>query len=215
MTTLSDRTIRIPVQLNLEMLPARLMPEYAMSDEQLQRFCYLNDLVQIERSSDGTIHLYPMNSIATSDANSEITAQLRNWSTRNNAGRAVGSSVGFFLPDGSMLCPNASLISNARWNAISREELEGIPHFAPEFVIELVSNWKTLEVLRRKMPLWIANGVSLAWLVDPDTRCVTLYRPLAEPVTINGDWLDGDGPVRGFRSDLREIWNCYEFRSRS
>jgi len=148
-----DGDFLAPVQLNLQMLPVCLVPERAISDEEFQRFCLKNDSVQIERDSDGIIHLYPLNGFMTSDANSEITARLRNWSTSNNVGRAVGSSVGFFLPDGSMLCPNASLISNAKWHSLSREELEGIPHLTPDFVIELVSNWKTLEKLRWKMAL--------------------------------------------------------------
>jgi Uma2 family endonuclease len=206
----NDRGIQFPVRVGLEMLPARLVPERAMSDEEFQQFCFTNDAVQIERGSDGIIHLYPMNAAVTGDANSEITGQLRTWSNRNNVGKAVGSSVGYFLPDGSMLCPNAAFVSNTKWQAMTQEELKGIPRFAPDFVIELVSDWKTLDRLRRKMPLWFTNGVLLGWLVDPDVRAVTIYRPWEEPVTVSGDWLDGDGPVAGLRFNLPEIWRCYE-----
>jgi Uma2 family endonuclease len=78
---------------------------------------------------------------------------------------------------------------------MTQEELKGIPRFAPDFVIELVSDWKTLDRWRRKMPLWFANGVQLAQLVDPVVRAATIYRPREEPVTVSQDWLEGDGPV--------------------
>jgi hypothetical protein len=92
----SDRDIWSPLQTGLEMLPARLMPERAMSDREFQAFCLHNDLVQIARGRDGTIHIYPRNTIATSEANAEITAQLCGWNSRSNAGKVLGSSAGFF-----------------------------------------------------------------------------------------------------------------------
>jgi Uma2 family endonuclease len=55
--------------------------------------------------------------------------------------------------------------------------------------------------------LWIENGVSLGWLIDPGGRSATVYRRQAVPVTVTADWLAGEGPVDGFRFDLREIWS--------
>ena len=157
----NDRDIQFPVRIGLEMLPACLVPEPAMSNEEFQPFCFTNDAVQIERSSDRIIHLYPMNVAVTSDANSEITDQRRTWSNRNDVGKTVGSSVAYFLPDGSMLCPNSPFFSNTKSQAITQEELKGIPRFAPDFVIELVSDWRILDKFRRKMALWCLQTVFL------------------------------------------------------
>jgi Uma2 family endonuclease len=86
-----------------------------------------------------------------------------------------------------MMCRSACLILNAKWNALSREELEGIPRCAPDFVIELTSRWKTPEFLFRKMSLWIENGVSLTWLIDSGARSVTVYRTKVDPVAVNAN----------------------------
>jgi hypothetical protein len=62
---------------------------------------------------------------------------------------------------------------------------------------------------KERMTLWFANGVLLAWLVDPGVRAVTIYRRREEPVRVSGDWREGDGPVPGLRFNLAEIWRCY------
>lgn len=191
------------------MLPATLVVERAMSDFEFEQFCFRNDLVQIERTRDGAIQLYPLNGARSSFANALITGQLGQWCHQRARGMVVGSDAGFFLPDGSMLCPNAAYISNESIKSVPRLELRGIPHLCPDFVIELLTNWKRLEVLEKKMPLWITNGASLAWLIDPNRRIATVYKPGDEPKSARGKWLEGDGPVAGFKLDLEEIWDCY------
>ena len=52
---------------------------------------------------DGWIELNPPAAGFASDANSEITYQLRSWWHSRKRGRVFDSSAGFFLPDGSML----------------------------------------------------------------------------------------------------------------
>jgi hypothetical protein len=82
-----------------------------------------------------------------------------------------------------------SSIADAKRNGLSREELEGISRSAPDFLIELVSRWKTQGVLLRTMPLWLGNGVSLAWVIGPGTRSAILLPPAGVPVTVKADWL--------------------------
>jgi Uma2 family endonuclease len=60
-----------------------------------------------------------------------------------------------------MLCPNSPFFSNTKSQAITQEELKGIPRFAPDFVIELVSDWRILDKFRRKMALWCLQTVFL------------------------------------------------------
>lgn len=58
-----------------------------------------------------------------------------------------------------------------------------------------------------KMQEWIENGVELAWMIDPDNRTVTIYRPGREPEElVNPEFVEGEGPVEGFHLELTEIW---------
>ena len=58
------------------------------------------------------------------------------------------------------------------------------------------------------MQEYIANGASLAWLIDPQTHTVEVYRPNRQPESLlEIDSLSGEGPVAGFMLDLRTVWN--------
>jgi Uma2 family endonuclease len=74
-------------------------------------------------------------------------------------------------------------------------------------VIELRSPSDRLGDLQGKMEEWIANGVRLGWLIDPEPRHVYVYRPDA-PVERhdNPETISGDPVLPGFVLDLREIW---------
>jgi Uma2 family endonuclease len=49
------------------------------------------------------------------------------------------SSRGFRLADGSVLSPDAAVLSTERWQALSQEQRRGFPPLCPELVIELAS----------------------------------------------------------------------------
>jgi Uma2 family endonuclease len=54
---------------------------------------------------------------------------------------------------------------------------------------------------------WIANGAQLAWMIDPKTRTVTIFREGREPETLTGvTEVAGEGPVEGFVLDLKPVW---------
>lgn len=58
------------------------------------------------------------------------------------------------------------------------------------------------------MQEWIDNGTQLAWLIDPESRTVEIYRPNREPeVLANPESLNGEGPVEGFVLELRTVWD--------
>jgi Uma2 family endonuclease len=57
------------------------------------------------------------------------------------------------------------------------------------------------------MRIWIANGVELAWLIDPKRKVVEIYRA-DEPVEVLQDpsSVQGTGPVRGFELVMERVW---------
>ena len=134
----------------------------------------------------------------------ETGRQLANWAV-GRGGKVIGPDGGFFFRDGSRRSPDAAWFNSARWQAAKTPNLR-FPVFAPEFLIEVRSPEQRARPLREKMDEYVANGVQLAWLIDPIEHTVTIYRPgraaevLEHPATVAGE-----GPVDGFVLNLEEI----------
>jgi Uma2 family endonuclease len=175
----------------------------------LEQFYLLNDDIQIERRKDGVVDLNPPVGGFTGSANAAITYQLRKWWHTHHRGIAVGSSVGFFLPDGSMLSPDAAYVLPEQCEGLTATQRAGFPHYCPAFVIELLPAADKLVWTQEKMWLWIANGAHLGWLVDPYQQKVFVYEPGSETHVVEHT-AHGSGLVAGFALDLSEVWNCYE-----
>ena len=130
------------------------------------------------------------------------------WAYQDGRGKTFDATGGFTLPDGSMRMPDAAWVSWQRWNALPREQQKKFGRVVPEFVIELRSETDRLLDLQTKMQLWIANGVNIAWLIDPYEKVVTIYRPgdglehLAQPASVKGT-----GPIAGFELVMARIWD--------
>ncbi len=181
-----------------------------LSDEELEDFCSRNDDHRIERTSKGVITVVTPTGLDTGGGNSEINAQLRNWADTHGQGHAYDSNTGYHLPDGSMLSPDASYLKAETRAKLPRSGRKGIPYVCPEFVIELISESDTLAGSKKKMTLWIANGVQLGWLIEPEKERVWVYLPDEhEPKVVSGNFIGGSGPIEGFRLNLEKLWKEY------
>jgi Uma2 family endonuclease len=181
-----------------------------LSDDELEEFCSVNDALRIERTSGGVIEMNPPTGGLTGGGSGEITRQLFNWWDSRQCGRVFDSNTGFFLPDGSMLSPDASYATAEQLRDLTRDQLARFPRLCPAFVIELVSPSDKLSDLRRKMERWMKNGAQLGWLIDPDERRAYAYEPGREPRLVSAPALEGTGPVEGFTLDLARVWRHYE-----
>ena len=198
------------IQLRVSTPPRSLAWDQPVSDKELEAFCAANNAMQVERTKDGELRMNPPTGLFTSDGNSEVNRQLRNWWMTHRQGKVSDSNGGFYLADGSMLSPDAANISADRLKGLQKKQLRGFPHVCPNFVIELLSQSDSLRETQEKMRDWIANGAELAWLIDPYARQVTVYRPSMRPAKTTRKQLEGSGPVEGFALDLSEVWSCYE-----
>ena len=156
-----------------------------MTDAQLEEFCRLNEMAQVERTREGVIRLNAPAGTEGSDGNAELTTQLREWWKTHRRGRVYDSSGGFSLPDSSMLSPDGAYCT-------------------------LMSETDRLAAAKRKMELWLENGARVGWLVDPKRRQVWVYESGKTPEAVSGACVEGSGPVEGFRLELNEVWDCYE-----
>jgi Uma2 family endonuclease len=108
--------------LEIPALPPRTIAlDPPLSDEEFERLSEKCGFAFLERSKEGTIIVNAPAGGMTSDGNSEINRQFRNWWTLHKQGRVFDSSGGFFLPDGSVLNPDAAYATAEQLQSLSRE----------------------------------------------------------------------------------------------
>jgi Uma2 family endonuclease len=197
--------------LEIPALPSRTISlDPPLSDEEFEKLCERSESVFLERTKQGTILVNAPAGSSTSSGNNEIGRQLGNWWIRHRRGRVYDSSAGFFLPDGSMLNPDAAYATAEQLQGLTREDHAHFLRLAPAFVIELRSQSDRLAELASKMENWIANGVRVGWLVDPYARQVHVYEQGSAMRIESGNSVAGSGPIEGFVLDLEEVWRCFE-----
>jgi len=191
-------------------LPRSLILNPPLTDAEFEALCAANDLIYFERTREGEILMHSPAGGFTSQGNAEIGTQLRLWWKTHRRGMLFDSSGGFFLPDGSMLNPDAAYVLPNKLKGLTKDDLTGFPRLCPDFVVELLSISDSVPTAQRKMQLWIENGATLGWLIDPYKKKVYVYQPGREAAVVFGSTLPGSGPVEGFTLDLEELWRCYE-----
>lgn len=180
-----------------------------VTQEQFAALAAVNRDLKLEKTAQGELIVNPPTGWETGERNRSLTGQLDRWYEENaDLGKAFDSSTGFILPNGATRSPDASWVSQARWDALKSEQKGTFANICPDFVVELRSNSDRLETLQAKMREYIHNGASLGWLLNPQLRQVEIYRPgLEVEVLDNPTELSGEEVLPGFRLNLRRIWN--------
>jgi len=177
-----------------------------LTDDQFLRLCSDNRDFRIEMTSQGELIIMPPPGCKTGIRGSKINYRLAGWTEQDGTGVCFVTDTGFTLPNGARRGPDAAWITNERWDQIPEEQQEKLAHISPNFVIELRSPSDRLRDIQEKMDEYMANGVQLAWLLDPFDNCATIYRPGQAPERIEKpSILSGDPVLPGFRFDFREI----------
>ncbi|MEB3199422.1 MAG: Uma2 family endonuclease [Synechococcaceae cyanobacterium] len=197
-----------------EIAPLWLPWDLRLSLEQFERVCQANPEAVLELAADGQLIAMTPTGGETSSRNSQLILEL-GWALRRSGldYRLFDSSGGFRLPDGSVFSPDASLVQQARWQALSPQQRRGFPPLCPDLVVELASpsdeGPRGISALRRKLDLYQANGAQLGWLLLPEERAVEIWRAgqqgMAERLE-NAARLEPGEPFAGLTLELQEIW---------
>lgn len=179
-----------------------------MTDEELLRFCADNEPMRVERDSNGELIVMSPTGTGGGSIETDVAIELGIWARADGRGRVLGSNTGITLPDNSVRAADAAWVSWTRWNTANPQGHKGFVRLCPEFVVEVRSDSDRLLTLQEKMNLWIANGVDLAWLIDPERKVVEVYRLGEEPeIHQNPTSVQGSGPVRGFELVMSRVWS--------
>ena len=83
--------------------------------------------------------------------------------------------------------------------------MEGYLETIPELVVEVRSKNDTWAEIHRKVAEYLAAGVHVIWVPDPEARTVTEFRPnQPERVYLEDDTLAIDDVIPGFRLAVRD-----------
>ena len=208
MTQTAVRETSVPtVEVGHAPFIIRFEPVIEMTSELFEQFCALNDDMRIELTAEGTIEIMPPLKGDAGAKEADLVIDLGIWARANGEGRVFGPNGTFTLPNGAVRMPDASWVSNVRYDALTDEEKNDYTPLCPDFVIELRSRSDRLNILQGKMGEYMANGARLGWLLDPLQRQAHIYRPNAQPEILdNPESISADPELPGFTLDLNRIW---------
>jgi Uma2 family endonuclease len=187
------------IVLNLESL-------LSMTEDIFIQLCHANPEAKLELTGKGELVVMPPTGGSAGNRNLKLTTRLGQWTEEDRSGIAFDSSTLFQLPSGAFRSPDAAWISIDRWNALTPDQQDSFPPICPDFVVELRSPSDSLRQLQEKMQEYIANGIRLGWLIDPQNQQVEIYRPGQEKEILKRpDRLSGEDILSGFVLDLTGI----------
>lgn len=184
----------------------------ALTDEQFYQLAIANEPWQLELSETGELMIMAPTGGESGIRNADLITELTLWNRKTKLGKVFDSSTEFKLPNGAYRCPDVAWIQLDRWQALTSEQRQKFPPICPDFIIELRSESDSLSKLRQKMREYQTNGVRLAWLIDPQTPLVEIYRDGQEPETLtftlnNPPTLSGEDVLPEFVLDIALMLN--------
>jgi Uma2 family endonuclease len=84
---------------------------------------------------------------------------------------------------------------------------EGYMHIAPDLVAEVVSPNDLWREVQAKLDEYLALGVRLVWIIDPEARTMYIHRQDGTVSRLReGDEISGEDVIPGFRCELTSIF---------
>ena len=129
------------------------------------------------------------------------------YAQRHRLGHTYAAETGFVLDDvrQQVLAPDVAFVTRSRVPAGSQQ---GFFRGAPDLAVEVRSPSQSAREMDAKATGYLAAGTRLVWVVDPDNRTVTVYRPDRSPeeLALEG-YLDGYDVLPGFRVAVAAIFD--------
>jgi Uma2 family endonuclease len=103
-----------------------------------------------------------------------------------------------------------------RWQRIPLDDAGRVRNFftePPDLAIEIVSPGQRVNTLVRRCLWYVANGVTVALLVDPDDESVLAFRQEQAPAALRGpDPIAIEEVLPGFQLAAQELFASLTFR---
>src|SRR5574341_26710 len=106
-----------------------------------------------------------------------LATRLLTFATDRQLGDVLDSSTGFRLPNGNLRSPDASFVARGR---LTGEPPAGFATLAPDLAVEVLSPEDNPRAVLDKVGEYLAAGVRLVWVIDPEGKRAAVYRSPTE-----------------------------------
>ena len=183
-----------------------LNPITHLTDEQFYQLCLANRDLSLEMNAAGELIIVPPVGGESGNREADLITDLNIWNRQTKLGIVFSSSTIFSLPNGGDRSPDAAWVEKSRWDSLNEKQKQGFPPICPDFVIELRSQSDALKPLQSKMQEYLASGLKLGWLIDPQNNRVEIYRQNQSTKIIQlPAQLSGESTLPGFTLDIQQF----------
>lgn len=163
----------------------------------------------MEREKNGKINIMAPVKGGSGHRENRLSFKVNVWQDKVQEGMVFSPSTGFDLPDGATKSPDIAWVSDEKISQLTLEEIEEefVP-VVPDFIVEIRSKTDRLPAIKKKVKeTWIANGVRLAWLIDPYKEKAYIFRTDGTEEIVEGfdNELSGENVMPGFVLSLKEF----------
>ncbi len=138
----------------------------------------------------------------------KLTTRMGSFVEQRGLGSVEAGDVGVWLerdPD-TVRAPDVAFFS--REKEPSEEAAAGYAEAVPDLLAEIVSPSDTPREVREKAEMWLGFGVSVVWVVNPNTRTVDVHRRGQPIITLTEqDSLDGADVLPSLACPVGDIFN--------
>ena len=119
-------------------------------------------------------------------------------------GEVLTGDVGFIWDENTIRAPDVAYLDAKRSKMIPSR---GYMAQMPNLVVEVVSPNDNWSEVKQKVRGWLEHGVSLVWVVDPETKTVEVHAA-GKPVTelMNSQQIDGGAVLPGFKARVSSFF---------
>ena len=134
----------------------------------------------------------------------ELTLRIGNFVKSSRLGWLCDSSTGVWMPSGNLRVPDLAFI--AREKSPDGPQT-GFVRVVPDLVVEVLSPGDFQRAILDKVGEYLAAGVRLVWVIDPEARAAAVHRSLTLVRELReDDELDGEDVLPDFRCRLGDLF---------
>lgn len=154
---------------------------------------------------DGELKIMTPAGLEQEDVGAILVAHLVNYVIPRKLGRIYMSQAGFRMPNGDLRAPDVSFVRTEKLPGGRSPKKFG--HFPPDLAVEILAEDETPDDYAEKVREYLDWGVTLVWVIDPNTRTVWVHRKGRHPTQLSeDDELDGEDVIPGFRMPVKTLF---------
>lgn len=134
--------------------------------------------------------------------------KISNFAEERDLGYVTGAETGVYLsrqPD-TVRAADVAFFSKEKFQTGNDLSEQGFSIIVPDLIVEVVSPNDTRKEVAEKASQWLAAGVRLVWIVEPQTETAQVYSTQGKQTIDAGGTLNGGEVLKGFALPLKKIF---------